>query len=89
MTQQYEEVEVGEFETKFTTDKSLLISIGGIISGSSLLNAKISTLGGRTEERIFSVGDHLKYDAGNLGIFEVRLFALRSNVAKFLVSRIR
>jgi len=89
MTQQYEEVEVGEFETKFTTDKSLLISIGGIISGSSLLNAKISTLGGPTEERIFSVGDYVKYDAGDLGIFEVRLFALQNNIAKFLVSRIK
>jgi len=89
MTQEYEELEVTEFETKFTTDKSLLISIGGIISGSSLLNAKISTLGGQTEQRIFSVGDYVKYDAGDLGIFEVRLFALRNNVAKFLVSRIK
>jgi len=89
MTQQYEELEVAEFEAKFTTDKSLLISIGGIISGSSLLNAKISTLGGPTEERIFSVGDYVKYDAGDRGIFEVRLFALRNNVAKFLVSRIK
>jgi hypothetical protein len=89
MTQQYEELVVGENETKFTTDKSLLISIGGIISGSSLLNAKIGSLGGPTEERIFSVGDYVKYDAGDLGIFEVRLFALQNNVAKFLVSRIK
>ena len=89
MTQEYEELEVTEFETKFTKDKSLLISIGSIISGSSLLNAKISTLGGPTEQRIFSVGDYIKYDAGDLGIFEVRLFAIRNNVAKFLVARIK
>lgn len=89
MAQEYEELEVAEFETKFTKDKSLLISVGGIISGSSLLNAKISTLGGPTEEKVFSVGDHVKYDAGDPGIFEVLLFALRNNVAKFLVTRIK
>ena len=88
MTQEYEELDVGEFETKFTKDKSLLISIGGIISGSSLLNAKISTLGRPTAERVFSVGDYVKYDAGDQGLFEVRLFALQHNAAKFLVARI-
>jgi hypothetical protein len=89
MTQEYEELEVTEFETKFTANKILLISIGSIISGSSLLNAKISTLGGPTEGRIFSVGDYVKYDAGDQGIFEIRLFSLRNNIAKFLISRVK
>jgi len=89
MAQEYEELEVVESEAKFTKDKTLIISVGGIISGSNLLTAKISTLGGPTEERTISVGDYVKYDAGDLGIFEVRLFALRGNIAKFLVSRIK
>lgn len=89
MTQEYEELEIAEFETKFTQDKSLLISIGGIISGSSLLNGKIGTLGGTTIERVFSVGDQVKYDAGDSGIFSVRLLAIRNSVARFLVSRIK
>lgn len=32
MTQEYEELEVAESEAKFTKDKSLIISVGGIIS---------------------------------------------------------
>jgi|GEM_PF-4223859 len=53
MTREYEELEVAEFQSKFTKDKSLLISVGNIISGSSLINAKISTLGGSSEEKVF------------------------------------
>jgi len=89
MTEEYEELELAEFETKFTGDKSLLVSIGSIISGSSLLEAKIGTMGGPTEQRVLSVGEYVKYDAGNRGLFEVRLFAIRNNIAKFLISRIK
>ncbi len=89
MAQEYEELEVPEFDTGFAADKSLLISNGGIISGSSILDVKVSVVGGSTARKSLSVGDSIAYDAGEKGIFEIRLLAIKSNSAKFLISRIR
>ena len=89
MTQDYEELEVDEYDTGYAANRSLLISNGGIISGSSILDVKVSTIGGRTERKSLSVGDSVLYDAGDQGFFEIRLFNIKSNAAKFLVSRVK
>ena len=88
MTQDYEELEVAEYETGFAANRGLLISNGGMISGSSIVDVKVSKVGGTTERKSLSVGDSLKYDAGDQGIFEIRLVTLSANSAKFLVTRI-
>jgi hypothetical protein len=89
MTQEHEELEVAVYDTGFAANKNLLISNGGMISGSSIIDVKVSFVGRPTERKSFSVGDSLKYDAGDQGIFEIRLITIGESTAKFLVSRIK
>jgi len=89
MTQESEELEIAEYETGFAANRSLLISNGGNISGSSILDVKVSTIGGRPERKSVSVGDSILYDAGEQGRFEIRLLAVTSNTGKFLISRVQ
>jgi hypothetical protein len=84
-----EQVEVAEYETGFTADKSLFISNNGIISGSSIVDVKVSTMGGSTLRKSLSVGDSMKYDAGDKGMFEIILLSMKNNSAKFLISKIK
>jgi hypothetical protein len=83
-----ENVEIAEYETGFASDKTLFISNNGVISGSSIVDVKISTIGGATLRKSLSVGDSLKYDAGNKGTFEIILLSIKNNAAKFLISKI-
>ncbi|MCJ7641564.1 MAG: hypothetical protein MUO29_06700 [Desulfobacterales bacterium] len=87
MSQEFEELEVAEFSTGFAANRNLLISNGGMISGSSLVDVKVSTVGGPTERKSLSVGDSLRYDTRDYGVYEIRLLAVQSNTAKFLLSR--
>jgi hypothetical protein len=88
MAAETEQMEVAEYETGFTADKSLLISNNGVISGSSIVDVKVSAMGGTTLRKSLSVGDSLKYDAGNKGTFEIILLSIKNNAAKFLISKI-
>ena len=87
MPQEFEELEVAEFSTAFAANKSLLIANGGMISGSSIVDVKVSTVGGSTEHKSLSVGDALRYDARDDGVYEIRLLSVQSNTARFLISR--
>ena len=89
MEAEIEQVEIAEYETGFAADKSLLISNNGVISGSSIVDVKVSAMGGTTLRKSLSVGDSLKYDASNKGSFEIILLSIRNNAAKFLVSKMR
>ncbi len=87
MLQEFEELEVDEFSTGFAANRNLLIVNGGVISGSSIVDVKVSTVGGSTERKSLSVGDSLRYDARDYGTYEIRLLAVQHNTAKFLISR--
>jgi hypothetical protein len=89
MAAETEQVEVAEYETGFAADRTLLISNNGIISGSSIVDVKVLTMGGSTLRKSISVGDSLKYDAGDKGTFEIILLSARDNVAKFLISKLK
>jgi hypothetical protein len=89
MAVETEQVEVVEYETGFAADRTLLISNNGIISGSSIVDVKVLTMGGSTLRKSISVGDSLKYDAGDKGLFEIILLSARDNVAKFLISKMK
>ncbi len=89
MTQDNEELEVSEYDTGYAANKTLLISNNGIISGSSILDVKVSVIGGKTERKSLSVGDSIRYDAGDRGLFEILLLTIKSGSAKFLVSRLK
>ena len=89
MAAETEQVEVAEYETGFTADKSLLISNNGVISGSSIVDVKVSTMGGSTLRKSLSVGDSVQYDAGNKGMFEIILLSMKNNAAKFLISKMK
>ncbi len=89
MTAETEKVDVAEYETGFAADKILLISNNGVISGSSIVDVKVSTIGGSTSRKSLSVGDSLKYDAGNKGMFEIILLSIRNSTANFLISKIK
>ena len=89
MAAETEQVEVAEYETGFAADKALLISNNGVISGSSIIDVKVLAIGGTTLRKSLSVGDSLKYDAGNKGTFEIILLSMKNNAAKFLISKIR
>jgi hypothetical protein len=89
MAVETEQVEVAEYETGFTVDRTLLISNNGIISGSSIVDVKVLTMGGSTLRKSISVGDSLKYDAGDKGLFEIILLSARDSMAKFLISKIK
>ena len=89
MTLEHEELEVAVYDTGFAANKNLLISNGGMISGSSIVDVKVSFFGKSTERKSLSVGDSLKYDAGDQGIFEIRLIRISEGNARFLVSQIK
>ena len=89
MTQDYEELEVSEYETGFAANRTLLISNNGIISGSSIVDVRVSVVGRPPERKSLSVGDSIRYDAGDQGLFEILLLTVKSNSAKILVSRLR
>jgi hypothetical protein len=89
MAVETEQMEVAEYETGFAADRILLISNNGIISGSSIVDVKVLTMGGSTLRKSISVGDSLKYDAGDKGLFEIILLSTRDNMAKFLISKIK
>ena len=87
MAAETERVEVAEYETGFTADKALLISNNGVISGSSIVDVKVLTIGGLTLRKSLSVGDSLTYDGGDKGVFEIILLSIRNNMANFLISK--
>ena len=89
ITQDYEEIEVPEYNTGYAADRTLLISNNGVISGSSILDIKVSAIGGVTARKSLSVGDSIRYDAGEKGLFEILLLTIRSNSARLLVSRLK
>lgn len=89
ITQDYEEVEVSEYNTGYAANKTLLISNNGVISGSSILDVKVSVIGGPTARKSLSVGDSIRYDAGDKGLFEILLLTIKSNSARLLVSRLK
>ena len=87
MSQDFEELEIAEFSTGYAANRSLLIANGGMISGSSIVDVKVSTVGGSTERKSLSVGDSLRYDTRDYGVYEIRLLTVQGNTARFLVSR--
>jgi hypothetical protein len=87
MAAESERIEVAEYETGFTADKVLLISNNGVISGSSIVDVKVLTIGGPTSRKSLSVGDSLTYDASSKGVFEIILLSIRNNTADFLISK--
>ena len=89
MAQEHEEVEVEEYNTGFAADRGIFISNNGVISGSSLVDVKVGAVGGPTERKSLSVGDSIKYDGGDKGVFEILLLSFKTNSAKFLVSKIK
>jgi len=58
-----------------------------MISGSSIVDVKVSTVGGSTERKSLSVGDSLKYVTPDSDTYEIRLLTVQNNIARFLVSR--
>ncbi len=87
MAAETERVAVNEYETGFATDKVLLISNNGVISGSSIVDVKVLTIGGPTLRKSLSVGDSMTYDGGGKGVFEIILLSITNNTANFLISR--
>jgi hypothetical protein len=53
MSQEFEELEVAEFTTGFAASRNLLIASGGMISGSSIVDVKVSTVEVRPNARAF------------------------------------
>ena len=88
MTQEVEEIEVGEYHTGFAANRSVFIANNGVISGSSIVDVKVGSVGGPTERRSLSVGDSMRYDGGAKGVFEILLLSIRDNLATFLVSQV-